>query len=637
MQAREDGRFAASVSIPPGTNVEYKYLLDNDEYETGENRSFYSSGACMTDDNFARFNYPHWQGAGVAVPVFSLRSDDGLGCGEFADIKLLADWAAITGQRLLQLLPVNDTMTGSGWKDSYPYAAISAFALHPMYIHLPALGETEGYEEMKSRLNALPDMDYEATVAYKTAALQTCFKKFRAGKAYNDWIGQNRFWLEPYAAFCGRRDNSNDPSFYYFVQYHLHLQLSEAVSYAHAKGIAIKGDLPVGMALHSADVDFMPELFDTTVQAGAPPDEFAQRGQNWGFPAYNWPIMEITGFGWWKHRLQHMAQYFSAFRIDHVLGFFRLWQIPREEKDGILGYFHPARAFTEQEIINWGIPFEHARYCEPYITDDVLYTIFSNNAVKVKAVYLEPSGNGYYRLLEAYRHQSGITEEDPHIRQGLCDLIANVIFLEPVPGEFHPRFGMRETESFLALDAAVQESLLQLSVHFFYHRHDELWEKEALHKLPVLQSATDMLVCGEDLGMVPHCVPGVLQRLGILSLEVLPMPKQPGQTPAGAPYLSVVTPSTHDMATIREYAPGREEEIIRLHVQSPAMWCILQLQDWLALDDTLPRRPPEEERINVPAVSPWYWRYRMPATLETLCKNNALNKKVREMLAGAGR
>lgn len=637
MQARADGRFAVNVNIPPGTAVAYKYLLDGAEFETGENRTFYASGDCVIDDDFARFNHPHWKGAGVAVPVFSLRSEKGLGCGEFADLKLLADWAAATGQRLIQLLPVNDTMTDNSWKDSYPYAAISSFALHPMYIHLPALGDAEGYNVMQQRLNALPDMDYEATILFKIKALQTFYQNFRGDAGFEEWVKQNRYWLEPYTAFCCRRDGSSDAVFYQYVQYNLHRQLSEAVAYAHRRGVAVKGDLPVGMALHSADVSFMPELFDATVQAGAPPDEFAQRGQNWGFPAYNWPIMEVTGYSWWQQRLQHMAQYFSAFRIDHVLGFFRLWQIPRQNKEGILGYFHPAKAFTEQEIFDWGIPFEHARYCEPYITDDVLYSIFSGDAVKIKSIYLEPSGNGGYRLLEAYRSQCDIHEEDPRIRQGLYDLISNVIFVEPSPGEFHPRFGLQETASFLALDEAVQENLLQLSTHFFYHRHDELWEKEALQKLPVLQSATDMLVCGEDLGMVPHCVPGVLQRLGILSLEVLSMPKQSGQTPAHAPYLSVVTPSTHDMATLREYAPGREEEMVRLHLEAPAMWCVLQLQDWLSLDDRLPRRPPEEERINVPAISPWYWRYRMPATLETLCKTAPLNEKIRAMLKGCGR
>ncbi|RPD42221.1 4-alpha-glucanotransferase [Chitinophaga barathri] len=637
MRAREDGRFAADVNILPGEAVEYKYLLDGREYEAGENRSFHSSGPSLIDDNYARFNYQPWKGAGVAVPVFSLRSENGLGCGEFADLRLLADWAASTGQRLVQLLPVNDTIADHSWKDSYPYAAISAFALHPMYIHLPGLGKADGYAAMQSTLNALPDMDYETTIRFKTQALKTFYQSFKADETYGGWVNANRYWLEPYAVFCNARDNNNERGFYYFVQYHLHLQLSEAVAYAHSKGIAIKGDLPVGMYLHSADVSFMPELFDTTVQAGAPPDEFAEKGQNWGFPAYNWPIMEATGYSWWKQRLQHMAQYFSAFRIDHVLGFFRLWQIPRREKEGILGYFHPAKPLTEQEIFDWGIPFTHARYCEPYITDAVLYSIFSGDAVKVRSIYLEPAGDGHYRLRDVYRHQADITEEDPDIRQGLYDLIANVIFVEPSPGEFHPRFDLHRTASFLALDIAVQESLKQLSTHFFYHRHDELWEKEALRKLPVLQSATDMLVCGEDLGMVPHCVPGVLQRLGILSLEVLPMPKQAGQTPAQAPYLSVVTPSTHDMSTLRGYAPGNEEEIIRLHLQSPAMWCILQMQDWLALDTTLPQRTPEEERINVPAITPWYWRYRMPLTLETLCASQQLTEKMLAMVKEGGR
>jgi 4-alpha-glucanotransferase len=540
---------------------------------------------------------------------------------------------------------------------------VSAFALHPIYAHLPAVeaaarssapgndaagtgpqaaGSTSqlpGYHETQARLNAAPLLNYEAVIQYKLQSLHILFAQHADTDNYRAWTHENMHWLEPYAAFCCRRDGCPTPAFYYFVQYHLHLQLSEAVEYAGRKGIAVKGDLPIGLNLQSADVAAFPALFHTGLQAGAPPDDFAEKGQNWGFPTYNWPAMEAEGYSWWKKRLRHMAQYFSAFRIDHILGFFRIWQIPRHAKDGLLGYFEPALPFTKEALHEWGIPFSRERYCEPYITDAVLYSVFSMHAVTVKAECMEPVSGGHYRLLPAYRTQAAVLEAGLHpaIEEGLLSLLTNVLFLEPEPGQFHPRFNLHATSSFEALNAGVQQRLAGLADHFFYHRHNQLWEQEALRRLPMLQSATDMLVCGEDLGMVPHCVPGVMAQLGILSLEVQYMPKQAGRRPADAPYLSVVTPSTHDMPTLREWQPGGVREVLAAQLASPAMWCIPQLQDWLALDPSLPQLPPEEERINNPAVMPWYWRYRMPLTLEALLQAQALNAMVAGMIRAGGR
>lgn len=638
MQYSGDACFTAMVNIPAGTYLEYKYLR-NGVYEAGENRTAIAAVQTIIQDAFTHFQEVPPRGAGVAVPVFSLRSAGSCGTGEFADIRLLADWAAATGQRIIQLLPVNDTTVNYSWTDSYPYAVISAFALHPLYLHLPAVGNVKDYKAQQTRLNAAPLLDYEQVMQCKMQLLEKLYEQFVPGDAFRQWAAANTYWLEPYTAFCCERDGKTDGAFYHFIQYHLYLQLSEAVAYARSKGIAIKGDLPIGVNLQSADVQAQPLLFHTGLQAGAPPDGFAEKGQNWGFPTYNWPAMEAEGYGWWKERLRHMAQYFSAFRIDHLLGFFRIWQIPRHAREGILGYFEPALPFMEDEILGRGVPFTRARYCEPYITDIVLYDIFSTDAVTVKATCLEPAGDGHYRLLPAYRTQAAVMEAalPAAICRGLLDLITNVLFLEPAPGEFHPRFNLHLTSSFEALDAPVQYRLSELADHFFYHRHNRLWEQEALRRLPVLQKTTNMLVCGEDLGMVPHCVPGVMQQLGILSLEVQHMPKYAGRTPADAPYLSVVTPSTHDMPTLREWQPGNCRPVIEAHLRSPAMWSIFQLQDWLALDASLPQLAPQEERINNPAVMPWYWRYRMPASLETLLEATGLNALITRLVKENGR
>lgn len=637
MYQGEDGAFTAAVSLPPQTAVAYKYCLsggaDDWEWETGDNRNLFTEGPAAIDDGFARFPRAPWKGAGVAVPVFSLRSGKSLGCGEFADLPLLGEWAAAAGIRMVQLLPVNDTTWSRSWQDSYPYAAVSAFALHPIYIHLPAIGPVKGYAAQQQRLD-LPEMDYEATLAFKEAALRGLYRAFAPDAAFRDWERAQQHWLPAYAAFCCRRDGTTDAGYYHFVQYHLHRQLSTAVALLQSKGIALKGDLPIGMFLHSADVLEQPGLFNTAVQAGAPPDEFTKEGQNWGFPAYNWERMETDGFAWWKRRLQHMAQYFSAFRIDHVLGFFRLWQVPRNAVSALLGYFHPAIPLTEEELTSAGIPFSRERYCRPYITDQVLVSRFGHESERVKSVYLEPQSPGFYRL----KQLPPLAGEKPDVVQALRQLAANVLFLEPEPGQFHPRFGMADTSSFQSLPPAEQTLLRHLSDDFFFHRHDALWKASALRKLPVLTAATNMLVCGEDLGLIPHSVPEVMAALGILGLEVDRMPRYPGRTPADAPYLSVVTPSTHDMGTLRSEVPGDKEPAVRRQLLSPAMWCILQLQDWLSLDDSLPHpEDPDAERINVPAIQPFYWRYRMPLTLESLLEAASLRARVRRLIRDSGR
>lgn len=637
MQAGKKGIFTADIVLPENTAIAYKYCIsgsdDDWEWELGDNRTYFSEGCAVIDDGFARFPREPWRGAGVSVPVFSLRSEKSLGCGEFADLPLLADWAAASGIRLVQLLPVNDTTWSRTWQDSYPYAAVSAFALHPIYIHLPAIGPVAGYDKKQRQLD-LPDMDYEATLAFKEAVLRGYYRSFSPDAAYKQWERAQEHWLPAYAKFCCRRDGTDDPGYFGFVQYQLHRQFSAAIAVLQSKGIALKGDLPIGMYLHSADVLTHPELFNTTVQAGAPPDEFAAEGQNWGFPAYDWERMEASGYDWWKKRLQHMAQYFSAFRIDHVLGFFRLWQVPRNAASALLGYFHPAIPLTEAGLTAAGIPFSRERYCRPYITDAIITSLFGDQAERVTAEYLEPQSPGFFRL----KQRPPLPGESTAVTSALRQLAANVLFLEPREGSFHPRFGMMDTSSFQALPPAEQEILRRLSDDFFFHRQDALWRASAMRKLPVLSSATDMLVCGEDLGLIPHSVPEVMAGLGILGLEVERMPRYPGRTPADAPYLSVVTPSTHDMGTLRSEVPGDKVPVIRRHLMSPAMWCILQLQDWLSLDDAIPHpNDPSAERINVPAIQPWYWRYRMPLTLESLLEAESLRSRMRQLITSAGR
>ena len=846
--------------------LEYKYgVFDVSQdkfvrFEDGPNRVLQAAAAggrkTILNDGFARLPADGWRAAGMAIPVFSLRSRRSFGVGEFTDLELLADWAAKVGLRLIQILPVNDTSATFTWADSYPYAAISAFALHPVYLDLSRVaeagtardegvsetkcetkldaveedspGEVEGGEEIlacttmpvesvddsassdkvkdavdshnlpvddppsldelepeRQRLNSLPRLDYEAVLKVKLDFLRRLYPRQRpelfASLPYREFFQANRHWLVPYGVFCHLRDKygttdfstwpehstwsdgaaalADDRSpvfdqvgFYFYLQFHLHRQLQFAAAHAHSRGVILKGDIPIGIHRFGVDAWQQPGLYHLDMQAGAPPDAFAVKGQNWGFPTYNWERMTQDGFSWWKQRFSQMSDYFDAFRIDHILGFFRIWSIPMESVEGIMGHFVPALPVDPMEFAERRIPADPERYLEPYITDDVLEKVFGPDLVPYARQFLnpaheeetampaeslaptssvtgEPGGVGSaslavraglsrepfrFALRPEFRTQRQIEDwfsrnaglnlslaeeaggplvdtrqsggqnptpslpEDPvacgRLKEGLFDLASNVILLEippalchpNLPSSFHFRLGMQDTLSFQALDPAVQNQLRELYIDYFFRRQDEFWRREALTKLPALKRVTNMLICGEDLGMVPATVPEVMHQLGLLSLEVQRMPKQLHRLfshPPQAPYLSVVTPSTHDMSTIRGWweedgaliqrfwneelgQPGQAPStctghanrlVVRQHLRSPAMWAVFQLQDLLGIDEVLRRPEAHEERINVPAMSSHYWQYRMHLDLETLLAADGFNQDLEDLLRANGR
>lgn len=708
--------------------IAYKYGIWNksgrrfSRFETGANRYVGGTGrnqVSVLNDGFAHLPNTTFKGAGVAIPVFSLRSSQGFGVGEFNDLKGLVDWGRKAGLKLLQILPINDTVATHTWVDSYPYAAISAFALHPQYINLEKMaGEEhlsclEPFKALKEELNQLPEIDYERMMEAKLSAIQQIFglkkKQWQKDADYKAWFETNQHWLKAYAVFCYLRDANNTSDFsawpshnqydpkdfdklispksdthdklavHLFTQYHLHLQLKEAVDYAHQNGLIMKGDIPIGIYRNSCDAWVQPELYNMDEQAGAPPDDFAIKGQNWGFPTYNWHQMQQDGFKWWKQRFSQMSLYFDAFRIDHILGFFRIWSIPMHAVQGIMGHFSPSIPISINEFAEKGIWFNYERYCHPYITDQLLHEMFADKAGMVKEEFLQDKGWQLLGFKEHYNTQRKIKawfDQNPGVdkdyQEKLFDLISNVILLPNTEANadenlsFHFRIAMDTTTSFQYLDDHIKNQLKELYVNYFFRRQDDFWRREALKKLPALKASTNMLICGEDLGMVPDCVPGVMKDLGLLSLEIQRMPKDPTTTffrPAEAPYLSVVTPSTHDMSTVRGWweenreltqqfynnemgqwgeapyycEPWIAKMILQQHIYSPAMWSIFQIQDILAMDGRLRRENPEDERINVPANPQHYWRYRMHISLENLIKERTFTSELKVMLTQAGR
>ena len=668
------------------------------------------------NDGFVHLENNKWKGAGVAIPVFSLRSKNSMGVGEFADIKLLVDWSKKIGLKVIQLLPLNDTTATHTWMDSYPYAAISAFALHPMFIRIenvlkkgqePILQE---YNALIKSLNDLPTVDYHAVMELKWKLLRTLYqengKVDLASDGFKTFFKNNAHWLVSYSVFSYLRELNGtvdfnhwtthstynelaieklikpksatyqEIAFYYFVQYHLHLQLSDATKYAHQNGIILKGDIPIGVYRYGADAWQYPNLFHIDRQAGAPPDDFAVRGQNWGFPTYHWEAMAANDFNWWKLRFEQMSYYFDAFRVDHILGFFRIWSIPMHAVDGIMGHFVPAIPVSLNEFNSKGISFDRHRFTKPFINESILLQLVGEDEAYVKQHFLQSIGKGIFDLLPAFQTQRQVVdyfstlpdhEWNQKIKNGLLSLISNIILIESTDASsFHFRFNIEATSSFQHLEEKTKIVLRELYYNYFFSRQEKIWEKEALDKLPMLKRATNMLIFGEDLGLVPSCLPPVMRQLGILSLEVQRMPKVPNTiflNPKDAPYLSVVTPSSHDTSTIRGWweedpektqlfyqheigklgeapkhcEPWINKAILLQHLYSPAMWAIFQLQDYFGIDEKLRRKNPNEERINIPANPKHYWRYRMHIDLEDLINQEKFNTDLQLAIKESGR
>ena len=522
----------------------------------------------------ALFDRPGFRGAGTAVPVFSLRSAAGFGIGEFRDLHPLVDWASATGQCIIQLLPINDTTRKGGWEDSYPYNPVSSFALNPMYIRLQEIGvkEDAAFCRKRKALNALPEIDYPAVFKAKTAYMRKAFAASGEADmktaAYRKFLKANDFWLKEYASFCAERD-SDSPDFHCWIQFHLEKQLKEEVAYAHSKGVSLKGDLPIGVSADSADARFHPQLFNLDSRAGAPPDFFSKDGQNWGFPTYNWEHMAADGYAWWKARLRKMAEFFDAFRIDHILGFFRIWEIPAVYKGGAMGHFNPALPYSANELAKAGLPED-------------------------PSIFLE----------------------DPHHK-----------------GFFHPRISP-DTSS---LDYWQKKTYDDMYWDFFFHRHEDFWRRNGQLKLPELLSATGMLACGEDLGMVPNCVYDVMDHEKILSLE---MPQMKKERPW--PYLSVCATSSHDLETMRmqkeeDRTPEECEQILRENLASVSMLAIFPIQDWLSIDPALRRKDFKSERINYPADPLNHWKFRLHLNLEDLPAAPSFTAKIAQMIKEANR
>lgn len=714
---------ASSLQLP----FEYKFVAINaesgavEEWESRPNRLFnvqplQRGETYLPMETEVFFALPARKFAGSAIPVFSLRSEGSCGVGDFGDLKTFVSWAADTAQHVVQILPINDTSITGSWTDSYPYNSISIYAFHPMYIdlrQLPALADAQfasRFEEERARLNALSVVDYEAVNRLKQSYLKEVYRQegenVLKSDEFNTFFADNRHWLQPYAAFSYLRDlygtsdfhcweayNKYDEEeiqqlcspesdaytfigYYYYMQYLLHVQLLAVAEYARRKGVILKGDIPIGISRTSVESWVEPYYFNMNGQAGAPPDAFSVNGQNWGFPTYNWEVMEKDNYLWWRRRFAKMAEYFTAYRIDHILGFFRIWEIPTHSVYGLLGQFVPSLPMSADEIRSFGLNFRPDFMLRPFISEYILNTVFGEQSDYVRETFVRPLHHDLYEMRPEFDTQrkveaffEGKTDsESIWLKEKLYALISDVLFVADRnnPELYHPRIAVQNDYIFKQLAEQEQEAFNHLYNHYYYQRHNEFWYHEAMKKLPVLTQSTPMLVCGEDLGMVPDCVSWVMNELQILSLEIQRMPKAIGREFGCLneyPFRSVCTIGTHDMPTLRgwweedaalterfyhnelhhwgevpKHAPGWLcKEIIEQHLQSPSMLCVLAWQDWTSIDESLRNPDVQAERINVPANPHNYWQWRMHITLEELMQADELNDAIRQMIQSSDR
>ena len=633
---------------------EYKFLLwDGNQYiwENGNNRRLLTSAfdgynSVIINHSIAYFNIEKPKFCGTSVPVFSLRSRNSAGIGDFGDMIDFIDLLHITNQSIFQILPVNDTTRFHDNRDSYPYGSISVFALNPVYLNLQMAGSIKDKEYQEfylkeiQKLNKCKALDYKGVSRLKLEYIKIIFKQDKdslfKSKDYKQFFENNCDWLIPYAAFCYLRDKYGNADFrkwgdyatynedeiknlvspngdkfediaiHYFIQYHLDKQLRAAHEYASRKRIILKGDIPIGINRDSADAWINPHLFDFESQAGAPPDYFSDEGQVWGFPTYRWDIMISDGLSWWRRRLAKMSEYFDAYRIDHILGFFRIWEIPINTEKSIYGVFNPSLPYSYKEITESGFNFDKDMISHLFIEDR--------------------SDANYY----------------------------------------HPRINGFKTNVFHNLSESQKVIYQKLYNGYFYHRNEHIWYENAMKKLPPLIATTGMLACAEDLGMVPSCVKDVLEKLKILSLQIERMPKKSGvlfDRSEENPYLSVCTTSTHDTSTLR--GSWREEasnnnvyfrevlnnsgiapadcetwlckSIIERHLLSPSIFTIIPLQDWFSLLEELRRDDFENERINNPSNPLNYWGYRMHIEIKELITNIKFVSIVKTLIQSSGR
>ena len=642
--------------------------------------------------------------AGLAVPLAALRSASSAGVGEYPDLAALAPVCEKAGIRLVQILPVND----SGRQTS-PYSALSAFALHPLHLSLAALPEAKGFEKetaaFRARFEREGRFPYDELLLAKLELLDRVYdaklEAIAADKALDAWIAANG-WVRTYAVYMRlKRRNEwrswkewtehrdpgpgeiealwNDPSLAVehrkqaWIQYRCEEQFAAAARALAERGIALKGDLPILLNEDSADAWSDRESFRDDLRAGAPPDSGAPLGQNWGFPIYDWDALARRGYSFWIDRLRSAGKFYAAYRIDHVLGFFRIWALPAADREGALGRFVPGGDIGIDELRTLGFDDNRVRWIsEPHVRTAALLGALAGTpdpageASRAMRLALDRIGSEELFLFKpSIRGEKDIDalELGAPAKDFLSAAWRDRVLVGNGTGRYVKAWRWREASAWSTLSDDERGRLEGLFAAIS-RRDDAAWEEQGRRLLGVLRNATEMLPCAEDLGSVPPCVAPTLAGLGILGLRiprwtrVWHLEGQPFVALSDYPRLSVIAPSVHDTSTLREWyeresegprflsflegregkaepwSPAVQARMMEALSGANSLLFVAQLQDWLGLAPGWTPADCRDERVNVPGtVNDSNWTWRMPRTLEELASDEAWAAAARKVVA----
>jgi 4-alpha-glucanotransferase len=422
---------------------------------------------------------------------------------------------------------------------------------------------------------------------------------------------------------------------------------------------------------------------------GAPPDFYSTVGQNWHFPNYNWDDMSSDGYEWWMQRFSTLGRYFHAIRVDHILGFFRIWRIPKNDAS-LRGYLFPSHGIHEDELRRNGI-WDHDRLCRCQFKHSDVIAVFKElkmdgsifidfftqplpdedgNKITFKSEFklfvdVEKKVDEEVLNWDEFKHLEGRQARvvRQKIIEGLQILWGSVVFVRDIHNSsiLYPRFNCSKSASFQDLKDEGWKKWIEDFAHdyFFEDRNTSLWVETANHRIGLIQSASRMFICGEDLGFVPSCVHPIMRAFGIPGQRIQTMPVSPDDRYMRAetfPYDCVAVRAVHDTATLRKEwmtteegklrhyfydilgmtssfedkaTPAVLERVIWQHLDSAAMIATFQWQEWIALSESLKKKSPHHERVNIPDRFPHYWRYRMHMYVEDML-DEAGNRHVKE-------
>lgn len=464
-----------------------------------------------------------------------------------------------------------------------------------------------------------------------------------------------------------------------YVQYHLHRQLKSVSDYARSHGVVLMTDVPAGVCSNCVDRWLYSDLFDDAVSLGQKPSDATPEGSVSMLIPFRKPVTEqqqAAFIAWWHGRMERTAEFFDAIHLPQAISYVSAWVVPRHQVSATMGQFCPSLPLTVEELAMFGLKWPRDMYARPWIDDAIVAQLFGLCAEKVKSQYLLPASNGFYRLRDevaspaCLQHvfEERTDESSLYVKEGLRRLAANVLFVEDVhrSGEFHPRFDGLHTSAFRMLNEEEKQAYRRVYRHYFGNRHEALWHCCANRFFAEVAGRTRMLVVANGDGAHLCGWDEVLAAHGVFPFSVSASSKS-GDAEFGQlernPCRSMVAASALGTASLQQWweeclpraqryamsvlqkemfapchlSPTLAEEIVARHLHSPSMFCVLNMQDWLAISGTSYAVGGRTEGMGRTFGEDNRWRNRMPFTLSQLQGDDAFNEKIRQMIKGCGR